>query len=936
MMNRFLILALTAVLMGRQAEVLGEGKEPGVPRYVPGRDFLYRPGPEYVNLAFEDCEIPETALIPPFERRHYYGPLGDHLIEGYDVFSWRELRAETGTELGRRSSIGKWGRYNLFERNIVAHESYGNWAARLIIGDEIRTRFTPLTFYQAGVNGLRLDVETRRTRFSGIASRYRHPLWVGGESRPQVRNSSLLLGERGEMDWGALTLGATGIHFHIFDSEQEDFDLRGNLESTQGLPSFIIVRFADDSPEDERGGPVISQVRFLVNGEPRPDIQPLIARLDSRNPTFVGVTNRLTGEFKRTAYPDEGTRFADVFYLQRHLKGEDVSRNVNLPELVRYIQLSGPEGRMRADGYEVIEMFFDLRGQEYVRQVEVEALVGNDYRIEIFGLSEESPAATREEARWKTGVLEGKKRAEGNVQDLSNMKWVHLDAGTWTGRSVLGIDGKWEALGGRIRWEYARSLEFRQYPDGRPGRREEREVEGVRQWRGDRTSTRDASYYLTAEWAGKGWTAGGELFSMGPEFTRQLIGTDAGNLLQGEEITDGFIEDNDDDDRWPDRGPGVRSQHLGAAEYDPDGVFPGNDEDHDGIPDTNRNGNDLPDYEEPFLLFEVESDAYYYGRDWNHNGVADEREDDLEPDLPYQLDQQGRHLFGKLFLPGGFTLTVGQLKARGIASGGRNESTYAGIAFQQERPDRGSLRVESFFQRVHDDIANPYQLFEETLSEPQAGSSYHAPGSRVYEHQTAADLLEWRNSIDHQYYAEGKWRPLPGLRLEGKLRYAVNHQLAGTLADGTQQRRDELRLLSGVVKGEYRWQPTASWEVTAQGKGLLLQRRRDSLPVDLQNEWTLLPILKVGYALTPHTQLRLGTQGLPGLPLRRKDRDDGRDSLREEVRIAELSNRSSYFGYEISTNLGLRMTRRRYDDLSRANDEIDVTAIFLRIFLGYQ
>ena len=41
-----------------------------------------------------------------------------------------------------------------------------------------------------------------------------------------------------------------------------------------------------------------------------------MARLDSRNPTYVGVTSRVTGQFVRTFYPDEGTRYADVLYLR--------------------------------------------------------------------------------------------------------------------------------------------------------------------------------------------------------------------------------------------------------------------------------------------------------------------------------------------------------------------------------------------------------------------------------------------------------------------------------------------------------------------------------------------------------------------------------------------------------------------------------------------
>jgi len=50
-------------------------------------------------------------------------------------------------------------------------------------------------------------------------------------------------------------------------------------------------------------------------------------------------------------------------------------------------------------------------------------------KVRHFGLSEAEPSSTREEARWRIGALEGRRRAEGNVQDLSNMRWVRIDAG---------------------------------------------------------------------------------------------------------------------------------------------------------------------------------------------------------------------------------------------------------------------------------------------------------------------------------------------------------------------------------------------------------------------------------------------------------------------------------------------------------------------------
>jgi hypothetical protein len=80
----------------------------------------------------------------------------------------------------------------------------------------------------------------------------------------------------------------------------------------------------------------------------------------------------------------------------------------------------------------------------------------------------------------------------------------------------------------------------------------------------------------------------------------------------------------------------------------------------------------------------------------------------------------------------------------------------------------------------------------------------------------------------------------------------------------------------------------------------------------------------------------LGLQGLPGLPLRVEDRAQGRQSSKEEVRALQLTNRSPYFGYVISTNLGIRMTKRRFDDPLRKIDELDVTTAFFRIFLGWE
>ena len=946
-------ILLLAVLPQRGAGQDEPAAQIGVPQQLPGRDFVFWPGPAYANYGAQDYTIPEWTQ---FIRRNYYGPMGNFLIRGYDVYEWRETR--TGIHSGVPGSLrlqrGRWG---LFDNNLVARDAYKGWTAGLIMGDEIRTLFTPLTLNLVGLDGVRLDVQTSHgsyphrgfaTRFSAIASRWEGPVRNGrfGEGgtkgccnftmddQEAQRDASLLLGGHGEVEFGALKIGATGINFHLFDSSQDEFDLRGGLQSATVLPSFMVVIISDDSPEDGQGGAVVSDLRLRINGQPS-GLKPFMVRINAQNPTAVGRVNAVTGQIQRSIYVGNGTRFGDVFYLQKHLQGEDVSRNVLLDELLRWVKPVAAGGTLRADGHEQILAYYDLRQVPYVRQVQIEARLGNDYRVEVVPLFEEQPRSPSEEFRWLAGGqvtvppgnAKAKRRALGtraqvravdNVQDLSNLEWVRLDVGAWTGRMLWGLNGKWEVGDARLRWEFARSVEYWEYPDGQPAYRNPNTFGALRQWNGAQHETDSGAYYVTGEWRQGRLEGGGEIFSI------------------EEDYHSGFVQDNDDNDRFPEvPNPQFRDIYA-IPDVDPDGVFPGKDADNDGIPDTNRNGNDIPDYAEPFLLYEVEPDEYVYGRDWNHNGVADERENDRRPDYPYELDQRGSHFFGRLHLPGGLALTLGRLKAHGIASGGLNESTYGQATYRVQGHLRGYLSLESMLEQVHDDIENPYIVVEETLTLASGATGWVAPGTVTYERTSVKDLLDWRNSRYWQNYLEGEWLPLVGLRLGGNVRYAINEQKSGVLADGSDQGSDTVRLLTLVARVEYAWAPRPQWKVIGQGKALVLRRSRANLPVRLSDQWTLVPIVKVQYNLTPRTQVWLGLQGLPGLPLRVEDRAQGRQSSKEEVRALQLTNRSPYFGYVISTNLGIRMTKRRFDDPLRKIDELDVTTAFFRVFLGWE
>ena len=135
-----------------------------------------------------------------------------------------------------------------------------------------------------------------------------------------------------------------------------------------------------------------------------------------------------------------------------------------------------------------------------------------------------------------------------------------------------------------------------------------------------------------------------------------------------------LVQDNEDGDRYPDKRAGnLQGQPNDREDEDIDGVFPGQDDDNDGLPDTNRNFNDVPDYVEPFLMYYVESNDFFYGLDRNNNDDPDVREDDLDPDYPYDADQRGIHLFGQLDLTPQWSLGAGRYDIEQIAGGGAQQ-----------------------------------------------------------------------------------------------------------------------------------------------------------------------------------------------------------------------------------------------------------------------
>lgn len=1038
-----LLLAASAVASdGQQITTWGPrtGVDiPEVPRFQPDRMFLKRPWLPYKNYAHkEDMYTNYPTILSPYRdpKQYFYGPLGNRLAYGIPGYDWVETTG-LGPQSRGASSQGITGDlYNYpgreqttyrryFEDVLTVSEHTNRWSAGLTIAQEMRGRFTPLTLKVNAFPGFRMDVATEQSDFSALFMTHR-----------TYRMGAFHLDRR----VGLLNFGLTYVNAHESFSDQygNAMSRDGVLRHNQPYPEIIAVKFSDDSPKDNRGGPHIVEVNIRINGVLRPDIVPdVIEQIDGVKQSSVGKFG--SQGLVRNGYAELSAAFTSsvptqASYLQhrineaplymdylffKDLRENDPAdperqfttylwRGVEFPveeawelavtldpdastsrnyyrdnaeailaerfseEEVRAILIrnnalnntfrpleqsfkwrSDDTGPIEVSGDDFVVYYFNLAGEGAVQSVSFDALIANDYKVEIGTVARnrdvdltdplapiESPYTSRYGQPTLYRVV---KRAPGNVQDMSNLKRISFDVGTETGMEIFGANFSTNILGLKVEGEYARSLHHLRYPDGVPGPIDQP---------GDRFTAQDGNsslragkrfdavgeaYYLVVSKEHERFDLGAEYFHMGPEYNTELLvlGTPAVPHFNST-VRLMMVDDNDDNDRFPDSWFEQYIAGFVNEGVDADGVFPGKDEDGDGRPDTNKNGNSLPDYLEPFLMYNVESDDYVYDLDLNNNDRPDGREDDPDPDYPYPEDLEGYHLIGSYDLARGLALTLGRLDANQLAGAGRNRMNYSRLNWTARWRGRGQLTIENTLKRVWDSVPDRVLVSSDFTRGPfgkvhLAGFGYQ----QQFDLNLIEDQLNYRNSWANRFYAEANLNPIRGLKTYHNFRYERNFQQRGRLDDGTFQRRSEIRSLSSVHRVHYTWRPPRSrWEIEPALKLLFLNRTQDIVSIPLADETTVIPIIKASYDVTPKTTFRAGAQGLPGWKYRVKDHGNNWNSFKQDVYVLMMTNRSDYFGYEIVTNAGVTLDRRTYDNPFRGADNSDVLATFLQIVAG--
>ena len=893
--------------------------------------------------------------------------MGNYLTTGYDLYTWEERRQpeqRTGSELFK-----DWSAWQLVFTNVaVASDGYGEWGYQAIVGDGLIARLSPLTLSKTDLYGLRVDLSTPHLKLTGLGSRIARPnresyLPSENAAEREVDHSTMLVGGRAQVDWGQLRVGFNGANLHTYNSTQQNNSIKGLLRRDQPLYSFLVVRFSDEVPGDGLGGAAVQDVRLVVNGEVRSDIAPHIIRKRAGSGVYSGralrtgfiasAYNKITGP--RPYYRDrELPLYADFLYRLDHEAGEDVSNVTLLTGLIDEFQLEPPGQILRADGDKQLIYLFDLRNEPHVESVEVEAVVGNDYKVEWAGvyLNRGSATAERYEDRYSSTIYYPAMRSRGRVEDLSNLSRKRFSVGENTAIFTYSADMElvlpWMDLSGEI----ARSALYSRYPaqvGGDPMLDE-----------GPRSVHRGSAYFLNGLRRFQRGIMGFELFSMNPDFTTKMPtylrkdfgynasrGYDPLAQLDRNTVIWSLVQDNEDGDRWPDILVGnVLGSPYGSSDLD--GIFPGQDADYDGLVDTDRNLNGTPDYDETFLLFEVEPNEYVYGLDRNNNNEPDIREDDWQPDYPYDHDQRGYHLFGQLDLTPAWSLGLGRYAVRGLASGGRNRSAYALLTYRWLGRDRvRELFFENNLRRVKDDIADPYNQYSQS-GQWELNSPYDAGFTGIIARIDGSllrreDVLLYQDSYVNETYLEGDLRPLSGLQVVQKLRLRINWQQGGLLPNGMLQRPRRLDFWTTVSRIQYTW-ALGKLTLMPQYKLMLLRlvdrdaefiRKGRYASRDLESVTTTVPILRISYQLLPRTKVQLGLQGFGTLPYKIDDHVRALEGFEQYTTTATVTNRSRYFGYDLHTIAGFSKERLELDSRHQSFRNRDGIVFFIRALMGF-
>ena len=649
------------------------------------------------------------------EGEEHYDSFGNPLGRGWLVYSWeQEQPGPRGSfidkNLGGLSSLRLQGNQrpayrDFFSRLVIASDQRGDGLYRLMVGDEIFTRFTPLTFYKPRFNGVRLDNAGDRRKATLLLARPSNP-----DEESQTNATTLMAGHL-EFDVGhQLKFGGTYVNAHNVVT-QADFDegnpLHGILTTNQNQSlDKIWIRIRDDSPGKGSVGAALAGFDIVL-----------------------------------------------VDTSGRHFRGSEVGF---LPSVDGGILQAG---RLFAHDEESIVLEYDL-GRFDVEKIQskdlqrvwIELSVANDYRIETA-----SDLQTNGERRNPEIVYLTSDRARENVQDNTNTSIRRIEYGLPTASELIGVDWnlfEWQGLS--LRGEWVLNRRYFRYPN--PAIHNHFEY----------FETASAGY-LDACFQRGPWSIRTEIFEVEDSYsTFYWLTSQSGRMRYKSPIPHVYEFVDDDDDmngltEW--QRPffvnwgSDTEQRLGTIQSDRREVaWPGLDENGDFINDHNQNRNFLPDYDEPFLRFRSDRPEFLFGLDMNHNGVTDRFENDTLPDYPYKKDHRGYNAFLAVEVVPGLRWQFGHQNMKLISGDGKTISKYYVATWVHNIRGGGRLRIASHGARVRDTIVDDLRLWRQPENAPGRMVDVRdlLPGRDALKNSFYVDL-DHRIGPNIQFFHRLKW-----------------------------------------------------------------------------------------------------------------------------------------------------------------------------------
>ncbi|MCE5248960.1 hypothetical protein LLG96_01940 [bacterium] len=917
---------------------------------------FYEMNDSYQNYSFRGFE--NYNVLEERRMKWSYNEFGDRIskMRPTSATVWKETYIGDGTfhvtmpgdyinSVSRGSVDGVW----------VAREATDDWAVSVVGAGALRTKYTPLTLNIPNINGTRVDFQSANNTVSLVSSALINSYEYGGV---------LLRGGTIRRNFGVLTLGATYVNEYVVQGSREKGDSwSGTITNYTPVPLVVTIRILDDSPDDATAGPIVYGIRLKVNGKYRDDIIPRIIHDDIiRDKTTANIKNNELGYLRSTSEAGSGKpnqdnvslnetlpKYADYFYFFDYQKGSNisnVSKNYNTTLAQDYFQFLDPgSSSIQVNGTEAVVYWFDISAiKEYVNRVEAEVTVANDYRIqtamvytrEISGGHDTTGKIVTfyNSTYWNTVA-----QAEGNIKDRSNLKTIDVDFGFQVASLIYGFDAGFNLRGFKVNGEFVTNSNHFMFPDGIAGSGEpEYGAVGQAPRTGHKWAVLDHAYYITAQkdWTRIGFT--GEIFKMGKFYKpwldhyisrNQKGGYDSRNSL----VRMPLIEDNDDGDMYPDTMYVNRSMGSHISSYeDPDGVFPGNDEDHDGIADNNKNNNDIADYNEPFLMFDSDPDEFVFGNDYNNNTIPDFREDDMKYDTPYDLDRKGYHFSLRYSPVTSVNLTGGSFRTGSVGLSTRTDDDYMKINVNYDVFSIGTLYAEYRYEIIQDNIRDIYVQVGNKFRQ-----NYLLPGISTtigrFDRDVYYDELEYKDSVVSRFFMSSMIRALPSITMENHVKFEHNHRIEGTMYDSTYQPGETISTLAIVNKLVYTKQ-LGNWVFSPGIKMRFYKKDHSGTARPGDYYTTRIPLVMLKYVVSPRTRITFGFEGIPGFEFHHRDYVQEENSYHLKTYMWVFENQTTYFGYKIWASTGVKYNELVFKGL-REFESYKSSVLFVSINLGW-